>query len=242
MATVSGAERQRTLRRVYRRVAVAPAGQGYEIRLDDRPLRSPAKAPMVLPTAALAEAVAAEWDAQGETVQPDAMPLTQLVSTAIDRTGPERPTVAAAVAAYAATDLLCHWAPGPASLAARQAAVWQPVLDWAASTLDAPLTVTKALLPVTQPAASLAALRAIVDRQDDLRLTALQVSTGLLGSLVLGLAQLMEHLSADQVFAAAQLDEDHQTASWGQDAEAAQRAEAMHRELVAIDRCLALLA
>ena len=242
MATVSGVERQRTLRRVYRQVAVAPAGQGYEIRLDDRPLRSPAKAPMVLRTAALAEAVAAEWDAQGEAVQPDAMPLTQLVSTAIDRTGPERPTVAAAVAAYAATDLLCHWAPGPASLAARQAAVWQPVLDWAASTLDAPLTVTKALLPVTQPASSLAALRAIVDRQDDLRLTALQVSTGLLGSLVLGLAQLMGHLSADQVFAAAQLDEDHQAATWGQDAEAAQRAEAMRRELVAIDRCLALLA
>lgn len=238
----SGAERPRTLRRIYRRVAVAPADGAFEIRLDDRPLRSPAKAPMPIPTAALAEAIAAEWDDQVEVVRPDTMPLTQLVSTAVDRTGPERPAVVAAIAAYAETDLLCHWAPGPASLAARQAAVWRPLLDWAATDLDAPLTVTTALLPVAQPAASLAALREAVARQDDLRLTALQVSTGLLGSLVLGLAQLAGRVTAADAFAAAQLDEDHQAETWGRDAEAVQRAEALRRELTAIDRCLTLLA
>ena len=238
----SDVEKRRTLRRVYRQVAVAPAAEGYEIRLDGRSLRSPAKAPMVLPTAGLAEAIAAEWDAQVETVRPDTMPLAQLVSTAIDRTAPDRAAVAAAVAAYAETDLLCHWAPGPASLTARQAEVWQPLLDWAAATLDAPLTVTKGVLPVVQPEASLAALRAAVDRQDDLRLTALQVSTGLLGSLVLGLAQLAGRVTAEEAFAAAQLDEDHQAATWGRDSEAVERAEALHRELRAIDQFLALLA
>ncbi len=240
MAT--GAERRRSLRRVYRQVAVGPAGDGFEVRLDGRALRSPAKASMVLPTAALAEAVAEEWDAQTEAVQPDTMPLTQLVSTAVDRTGPDRAAVVSAIAAYGETDLLCHWAPGPATLTARQATVWQPLLDWAATALDAPLTVTTALLPVEQPAPSLAALRAVVDQQDDIRLTALQVSTGLLGSLVLGLAQLTGHQSADQVFAAAQLDEDHQAEVWGRDADAAERAEAVRQELVAVDRCLALLA
>lgn len=230
------------MRRVYKSVATRPAEGGWGVALDGRPLRTPAKRELSVPNEPLAAAIAAEWEAQQTDVHPETMPLTRLAATAIDRTADLRDKIAAEVANYAGTDLVCYRAEHPPALAARQEAVWQPLLDWAAGRYDAGLAVTAGIVPTAQSAASLKAFAAAVAALDDFRLTALQSATAACGSLVIALALLEGRLDAEAAFAASQLDETFQIEAWGEDEEAAKRRAALADDIAAAARFLALLA
>jgi chaperone required for assembly of F1-ATPase len=221
------------MHRFYQDVDIAPSDGGYTVRLDGKPIRTPTKALLEVPTRSLAEAIAEEWRSQEETVRPQAMHLTQLANTALDRVAVLRDWVVETLLAYAETDLVCHRADHPVELVRRQQLVWQPVLDWLVETYDAPLHVTCGILPMRQPEESVAALRAAVTSLDLHRLTALNHATSLLGSLVLGLAMLAGRLDDQEAFEASQLDETFQIERWGEDAEAAARRAAIRQELAA---------
>lgn len=229
------------MRRFYASVAVvaSPAG-GFAVELDGRPLRTPGQAPLAVSSRPLADAIADEWRGQGDIIRPDAMPLTRLANTAIDRLPDLRAQVIAELVKYAGTDLLCYRADAPADLAARQAALWQPLLDWAAVRFDAALAVTGGVAPVAQPPESLAALRRAVAPMDDYQLCALEAITVACGSLVLALALAEGRLSAEEAFAAAQVDETWQNERWGVDPEAEARYRWVKADLLAAARFLAL--
>lgn len=229
------------MKRFYKEASAAPAEGGFVIRLDGRPVRTPKKSELRLPTATLAEAVAEEWRAQGERIVPQSMPLCRLANTAIDWVAPERETVRGLLAGYGETDLVCYFAPEPEELAARQAAAWRPLIDWATRSYDARLRVTRALLPEPQDAAALAALRQAVERYDDMRLMALHDLVTISGSLVIGLALTEGEVDLDRGWSAAQVEELYQAAKWGEDAEAAARRARLKGEMAAALRFLALL-
>lgn len=229
------------MRRIYKQVSLSETAEGWQVSLDGRPIRTPARAPLAIPAKALAEAVAAEWDAQGDIVRPDTMPLTGLANVAIDRAVGQRAAMVAAVAAYAETDLLCYRDDGGGALAALQRDQWQPLLDWATSRYDALLVVTAGVMHRRQPETAVKALRAAVEALDPWRLAALQNAVGASGSLVLGLALLEGRIEADQAFELSQLDESFQMAKWGEDAEASARRAALRADLAATGRFLALL-
>lgn len=195
----------------------------------------------MLPSRPLAEAIAAEWQAQGEKVDPAHMPLLQLANTAIDRVAPDPAKVVAEIMAYAETDLLCHWAPEPAELIERQRQTWQPLLDWTALALDAPLQSVSGIVAHRQADAALASLRAVVEAQAPFRLTGLHLLTSVTGSMVIALAVLAGRLDADGAWAAAQLDEDFQIERWGEDPLATERRLGMRADLDAAVRFVALL-
>lgn len=231
------------MRRVYGAVAVeeAAAGRGFRVTLDARAASTPGRRPLVLPTPALAEAVAAEWRAQRETVEPASMPLTRLVGTAIDLVAGRREAVIDEIAGYAGTELLCHRAEHPAELGRRQHLAWQPVLDWAARRFDAPLRVTRGVVPIAQDGCALAALRRAIAAYDDFALAALHAATAAAGSLLLALALVERRLDAPAVAEASQLDEAFQVEQWGEDAEAVALRAALRAEIALADRLLALL-
>jgi chaperone required for assembly of F1-ATPase len=229
------------MKRFYKAVAVTPMEAGYAVQLDGKPLRTPAKAPLILPSRALAEAIAAEWRDQGEEMRLDDLPLTRLASTAIDLVTPRRPEVVAEVARYAGTDLVCYRAGHPPELAARQHEAWQPLIDWATLRYDAPLEVTAGVVPIAQAPATLRALTAAVEAYDPLELAALHMATAACGSLVVALALLEGRLDVDGAFAAAQLDETFEIEQWGEDAEQMQRRAALKDDMALAHRFIALL-
>ena len=232
------------MKRFYRAVAVAPADSetGYVVTLDGKVLSTPAKSKLIVPSAALAGAIAEEWAAQEEKVAPASMPLTRLAATARDRVSAARAAVIEELMRFAGTDLLCYRAEEPEALRARQAALWQPLLDWVSARFGAELTVITGLMPQPQPKAALAALATALDALDDMTLTALMVATAAAGSLVIGLALIERRVSAEEAFAASQLDESFQIEAWGEDPEAAARRAALKEELVAVERFLQLRA
>jgi len=194
-----------------------------------------------MPNLALAQAIAAEWDAQQGEIRREKMPLTRLAGTTIDRDSTRREAIVRQVAHYAGTDLVCYRATHPPALAARQQAVWQPLIDWAVERYDAPLTVTTGVIPASQPTVSLAAFTAVVAGHDDFSLTALHAATAACGSLVIALALLEGRLDAGEAFAASQLDESFQIEAWGEDAEQAERRALLAAEIAAAARFLELL-
>lgn len=204
-------------KRFYRMATVVPVDQGFRVDLDGRAVRTPAGRPLLLPTLALARAIAKEWLAQSDKIRPQTMPITALAATAIDRVAPRRAAVIDAVLDYGGSDLLCYRADEPAALVARQQACWQPALDWVAERWGANLRVTSGIMPVQQPPEALAALRRAVEACDPLDLTALSAAVPLCGSLVLGLALVHGRLDAEQVCAAAHLDQAFQIERWGED-------------------------
>jgi len=216
-------------------------GAGFTVLLDGKGIRTPAKAPLVLPTAGLAEAVAAEWAAQGEELAADGLPLTRLANTAIDLDEARRTAIIDTLAAYARTDLLCYRADAPPALAERQSRSWQPLLDWAALRYDAVLIPVTGIMPVARPESAYRALRAAVAALDGWRLVALQEATTVAGSLVLGLALIEHRIDAETTFALSVLDETWQIEHWGEDAEAAARRAGQRADLAAIARFLYLL-
>jgi chaperone required for assembly of F1-ATPase len=229
------------MKRVYREATACQVEGGWGIALDGRPMRTPARHELVVPSATLAEAIAAEWDAQQDEIRPATMPLTRLAATAIDRTGAHRDLVVAETANYAGTDLVCYRAEHPPALVARQQAEWQPLLDWAMLRYDAGLAVTNGILPQPQSPAAMKALAAAVAAQDAFRLTALHAMTAACGSLVIALALMEGRLDAAAAFAVSQLDETFQIEAWGEDAEAAARRRALAEDIAAASRFVRLL-
>lgn len=207
-------------RRFWSAVRVEPGEGGFRLMLDRRPVLTPAKADLCLPSRTMAEAAAAEWRAVGAVVDPMAMPVTRSANAAIDKVAPQFDEVAGLIAAYGASDLLCYRAGGPAELIARQAVGWDPLLDWAAEALGAPLAVTSGIAPVPQPAESLVRLAGRVRAMTPFGLTALHDLVSLSGSLILGLAATEGHLPPATLWALSRIDEAWQAALWGQDAEA----------------------
>ena len=202
---------------------------GFTVRLDGRPVKTPAKAALLLPTRALAEAVAAEWNAQEGAVRPATMPLTRAANSAIDKVAPLRAEVIAELAGYGGSDLICYRAEAPQPLIDRQAAAWDPLVDWAATHLHAPLVLTHGVMPVAQPEASLARLTARVAGLSDFGLAGLHDLVAISGSLVLALAVTEGRLTAAEAFAASRVDNRWQAEQWGEDEEETE-AEAIRRD------------
>ncbi len=192
------------------------------VTLDGKPVRTPGRRPLALPSDALAEAVADEWRAVGETIDPRTMPLTGLANAATDPIANDPTQFAARLAAYGESDLLCYRADGPELLAARQAAAWDPLLSWARGRYDVTFAVTTGVMHVAQPDATIARLHEAVAAYDDFRLAGLSPVVTLTGSLVIGLALIEGEIDADAAWAAAGIDEDWSVEMWGEDWQAAE--------------------
>jgi len=229
------------MKRFYKEAQVVSVEGDFAVELDSKPLRTPEKRPLIVPTLKLAEAIADEWRGQGLTVRPLSLPFTRLVSTALDRVRPRRADVIAEIAKYATTDLLCYRADEPRELVERQEQIWQPLLDWVEARLDASFVVTQGITPVAQTPATLAAIERAVAAHDAMQLVALHLATTACGSVVLGLALLAERISAEEAFAAAQLDESFQIERWGEDAEQTKTRAALKEDIALAARFAALL-
>ncbi|MEG3617733.1 ATP12 family protein [Magnetovibrio sp. PR-2] len=218
-------------KRFYKDAAAHQTEGGFTVVLDGRPIKTPAGKPLSLPTHALAEAVAEEWEGQGEDVDPNSMPLMQLCGTAIDRIPDARDAMIDGLLRYVDTDLLCYRAGSPQDLVERQAKVWQPLLDWAKETFGADLKVVEGVIPVSQDDSSKQGFAAAMADMDNWQLTALAEMVGVAGSIVVGFAMFVGALDGDQAFKVIHVDEDHQIELWGEDAEATARREHVRGEL-----------
>jgi chaperone required for assembly of F1-ATPase len=207
-------------KRFWKMAEVAPAEGGFQVLLDGRALRTPARRPVEVPAEALASALAAEWQAQPEVIDPRAMPMSRMTNSAIDTVAQNRDHVIDTIAAYGDSDLLCYRAAHPEGLVARQAAVWNPLLDWAAAALGARLEVHTGVMHRPQPPAALGALRAAVAARGPFQLAALHELVALSGSLVIGLRAAAGDSDIEALWAASRLDEIWQSDLWGVDDEA----------------------
>lgn len=228
------------MKRFYKTVAAVPADGGFAVQLDGRTVKTPGRAALVLPSEGLAAAIAGEWDAQSETLVIDAMPLTRLANTAIDRVAANPGFVTDELAGFAASDLLCYWAEEPAELQERQARAWMPVLRWAEERHGAALVVAHGIIHREQPGQALRALKAAVQALDPFALSALHTLATGSGSLLLGLAVVDGQIGADEAFTLSQIDEAFQTERWGEDEEAQSRRAALAGEMIAAGRFLEL--
>jgi chaperone required for assembly of F1-ATPase len=231
------------MKRFYKDTATDAADGGWRVLLDGKPLRTPAKSVLVVPTRALGEAITAEWRDVPEKsdLKVSQFPLTRLAATGIDRVSTQRQQVVDDTAKYAASDLLCYRAGDPASLVERQHHLWQPLLDWAAERYGARLVIGQGTAFVTQPVEAVARLSDAVAAHGDLALSALYNLTHISGSLVIALALSERRLTAAAAFAAAQLDELYQIERWGEDPLATRRHDSIKHDLNAGARFLALL-
>jgi len=228
-------------KRFYQDVAIKDEGRGVALLLDGKKVRTPGKARLVLPTRALAEAVADEWRAQGERIDPATMPLTRLANSAIDGVAGREQAVIDDIMAHAGSDLVCYRARAPQGLVEAQTKHWDPILAWASDALAAPLKLGEGVVHVAQPQASLDRLRQALAGRDAFSLAGLHVMTALTGSALLALAVALGWLSPEQAWAAAHVDEDWQIGQWGQDREAAERRENRRRDFAAAARLLKLV-
>lgn len=209
----------------WQEVSVRKGDDGFAVLLDGRPLHTPARALLALPSAALAELVAAEWRAQAGSIRPETMPATRSANAAIDKVQARKDEVAALVAAYGGTDLLCYRASAPAALQLRQAEAWDPLLEWASGRYGLRWRVVEGVMPTPQPPETLAALRVRVGAFSTFELTAFHDLVAMSGSIVIGLAAADEARRLDSLWTASRIDEDWQAQQWGSDEEAALAAE-----------------
>jgi len=228
-------------KRFYQHAGSAACDGGFVILLDDRKVNTPLGEPLIVPGAVLAEEIAAEWRGQGTQILPGTMPMMRLACTAIDKVRPHQKIIIDQVSEYGANDLLCYRAAGPDDLVARQAEVWQPLLDWAAEDIGANLQVTSGIVHVSQPDEAIEKLRQVVEIHDGYELTALAEITQLTGSLVLGLAVSRGRIDGDVAFEASQLDETWQNEHWGEDYEATDRKKNRRSDLDTTVRFLTLV-
>jgi chaperone required for assembly of F1-ATPase len=222
-------------RRFYKTVSVAGTKAPFSIRLDERPLRTPLKRALELPTKALARAVATEWEEQAEKIEPHTMPLTRLANTALDRVEPDRDRIINEIVDFAGSDLVCYRAEQPFGLVERQATDWQPVIDWARSALAAEFQVTEGVVHVRQPQAALHATRDYLAQKSAWDLTAIHNITTLTGSALIATMACANAVPASEAWTAAHVDEDWQIEHWGWDEEARHRRNHRRREF---DTCL----
>lgn len=225
------------MKRFWKTVTIADGA----IELDGRPVRTPARATLLLPTPQLAEAVAEEWRSVGKEIDPRAMPLTGFANAAIDQIAPNPAPFAADLARYGESDLLCYRAESPQPLVQRQAAQWDPLLDWARARYDVHFETTAGIMHRPQPPATIARLQEVVAALDPFLLAALSPLVTISGSLVAALALLEGAADRDTVWRAAQLDEDWQAEQWGEDELATRAREARRADFEAAARFLSLL-
>lgn len=216
-------------KRFWTKAHVADAGNGFAVHLDTRPVRTPAKAPLIVPTQAMAQEIAAEWDAQTGEINPNAMPFTRSANAAIDKVSVQHAAVADMIADYGDSDLLCYRAAAPEELVTRQAEQWDPLLEWAETALGARLRPVQGIMHAPQSAGALAVLQGQVHDLDAFRLTAFHDLVSLSGSLILGFAAARDHLTPDAAWEVSRLDETWQAEQWGADEEAQEHA-AIKRE------------
>lgn len=228
--------------RFYKSVAVDSDGGKFRLLLDGKPVRTPAKKQLVLPTRALAEAVATEWEGQKVRIDPVTMPLSRLANSAVDGVMGREADVRADIARYAGSDLICYRAEAPPELVHRQAQAWDPVLAWARDALGASFHVARGIMPVTQPALAAHGVAHAIDAHGAFELAALHVMTTLTGSALLALAHARGRLTVHDAWAAAHVDEDWQISRWGEDAEAKARRDLRWAEMQAASRLIQLLA
>ena len=227
-------------KRFWKEASVDAVDGGWTVRLDARPVKTPAKAPLVVPTEGLACAIAAEWDAQQGEVRPETMPFTRAANSAIDKVATQLPEVVEIVAAYGGTDLLCYRATGPEPLIRRQSEGWDPLLDWAADRLGARLVHTAGVMHIPQDPAAIAALAGRVAALTPFQLAAFHDLVALSGSLVLAFAVVEGRLDPETAWNLSRLDEEWQIEQWGEDEEASAAAAVRHEAFVQAARFYAL--
>lgn len=227
------------MKRFYKDVSIVPVEGGFGVLLDGRSVKTPARNTLVLPTQRLAQAIAAEWQGQGEDVIATTMPLLRLANSVIDGVAANRDAVIAAILRFGENDLLCYRAHQPPDLAQRQRQGWDPLLDWARQTHGAQMTVAEGLTHVDQTPEALAALRRALEGFDAFTLGGLHVVASITGSTVLALAVAESSVSGAQAFELSRIDEIYQAEKWGQDGEAVKRAAALAHEL---DKAVELIA
>lgn len=209
---------------------VEVSGEGFEVYLDDRALKTPAKAALLMPTKKLAQAVADEWQAQGGDVNPATMPMTRRANVAIDKVAVQKTDVAEMLAAYGGSDLLCYRTEYPQELADRQAALWDPLLKWATRELSVSLNITCGVMPVAQNQEDLAAMAARVHAFDAFALTGFHDLVTNSGSLVIGFAATSGQFDITDLWQAAEVDDIWQAERWGADDDAAAALDKKHRD------------
>jgi chaperone required for assembly of F1-ATPase len=230
------------MKRFYKEAAIARSGSGgWSILLDRRPVRTPAREALELPSEALAEAVVGEWRAQGDKVDPRSMPLTGLANAAIDRVRPDPEAFARSLALYGESDLLCYRAEGPRPLVERQSEAWDPLLTWARRRFDVELEVTEGIVHRAQPQSTLDRLRRAVAALDPFALAAMAPLVTISGSLIVALALAEGEIGLDAAWKAATIDEAWQAENWGEDDLAAAALGIRRREFEAAFRFLSLL-
>lgn len=229
------------MKRFWKEVTVTPADGGFGIALDGKPVRTPARASLTVPSKALAEGIAAEWRECGEQVDPRAMPLTGLANAAIDRVGMDKAAFAAGLARYAEADLFCYRAEGPRVLIGRQEEKWDALLGWARRRFDVDFGTTGGITHVTQPPATVERLAHAVATLDAFHLAGLSPLVSISGSLVAGLAALEKAVSPEEAWDAVTIDDQWQREQWGTDAEAEAALELRRRDFMAGARFLELL-
>lgn len=228
-------------KRFYERAEARESEGRFGVLLDGRPIRTPGRAQLVLPTRAAAEATAAEWAAQGAVIDPATMPLTRMVNVALDGVAAQAAAVRDDIVNFAGTDLVCYRADTPEGLVTLQARHWDPVVQWAEKALGARFVLACGVMPADQSEAALTAVRSAVETVEPLRLTALHVMTGLTGSALIALAVLRGRLDVGEAWRAAHVDEDWNIAQWGEDAEAARRRAARFEDMKAAATLITLV-
>ena len=229
------------MKRFWKDADVHAEGEGWSIRLDGRPVRTPARETLTVPARALADAIADEWRSAGETVDPRAMPLTGTANAAIDRVAPEREGFAGGLARYAEADLACYRSDWPPELVERQAEAWDPLLAWARRRYDVDFATTSGLIHVPQPQATIEQLAHAVAALDPYRLAALSPLVTIGGSLVAALALLEKAITPDEAWNAVSIDERWQLEQWGADSEAQLALDNRQRDFMSATRFLDLL-
>jgi len=229
------------VKRFWKEVTVEVAGEGGAIRLDGRPVKTPARAQLQVPTEALANAIADEWRAVGETIDPRAMPLTGLANAAIDRVAPARETFAKGLANYAEADLACYRSEGPSALVEREEREWDKLLGWARRRFDVDFVTTSGLMHVAQPAATVERLSHAVAALDPFRLAGLSPLVTVGGSLVAALAVLEKAMTPEEAWDSVSVDDSWQIEQWGADAEAEAALANRRRDFMAAARFLDLI-
>jgi chaperone required for assembly of F1-ATPase len=219
-------------KRFWKEATVEGTEDGYRVLLDGRGVATPSKAPLIVPTRAMADAIAAEWDAQEGEIKPLTMPVTRAANSAIEKVTPQHAGVADMLAEYGGTDLLCYRAEGEGELTQRQAQGWDPLLDWAHERYGARLILGAGIMPVAQNPDAVARLRRAAHDVPPFPMTALHDLVTLTGSLILGLAVSEGHISARKSWALSRIDEDWQIEQWGADEEAAEAASAKEAQLL----------
>ncbi len=223
-------------RRFWKAATVEPLERGWTVRLDGRPVKTPGKSDLVLPTRALADAVAAEWQAQETVIDPRTMPFTRAANSAIEKVAPQRAEVAQMLAGYGDSDLTCYRAAGPEELVERQAAAWDPLLDWADAEFGARLIPVEGVMHQPQPPRALERLAAPLVTMSDFQLTGFHDLVAISGSLVIGLAAARDAFGIEALWDASRVDERWQQEHWGEDEEAAEAAAAKRADFLQAHR------